>query len=143
MRALRPLAGARAGGLVPLRFDHFGNWREELAGRDWAAYLASRPGALRETIRRRLRAAERDPVLSFACHATPTEVEAGIAQAFDPNNKDWAREYAELKELLTPEEWATANESTQYARYNILVQSGTAMLAQANSLPQSALRLLQ
>ena len=36
-----------------------------------------------------------------------------------------------------------AEESTQYARYNILVQSGTAMLAQANQLPQSALRLLQ
>ena len=36
-----------------------------------------------------------------------------------------------------------ADESTQYARYNILVQSGTAMLAQANSLPQSVLRLLQ
>jgi flagellin len=36
-----------------------------------------------------------------------------------------------------------ASESTQYARYNILVQAGTAMLAQANSSPQSALRLLQ
>lgn len=36
-----------------------------------------------------------------------------------------------------------ADESTQYARYNILVQSGTAMLAQANQVPQSALRLLQ
>jgi len=36
-----------------------------------------------------------------------------------------------------------AEESTTYARYNILVQSGTAMLAQANALPQSALRLLQ
>lgn len=35
-----------------------------------------------------------------------------------------------------------AEESTNFARYNILVQSGTAMLAQANSLPQSALRLL-
>ena len=35
-----------------------------------------------------------------------------------------------------------AEESTAYARYNILVQSGTAMLAQANALPQSALRLL-
>lgn len=35
-----------------------------------------------------------------------------------------------------------AEESTQYARYNILVQSGTAMLAQANTTPQSALRLL-
>jgi flagellin len=36
-----------------------------------------------------------------------------------------------------------AEESTQYARYNILVQAGTAMLAQANQLPQSVLRLLQ
>lgn len=36
-----------------------------------------------------------------------------------------------------------ADESTQYARYNILVQAGTAMLAQANALPQSALKLLQ
>ena len=35
-----------------------------------------------------------------------------------------------------------AEESTQFARYNILVQSGTAMLAQANLLPQHALRLL-
>ena len=36
-----------------------------------------------------------------------------------------------------------AEESTQFARYNILVQSGTAMLAQANLIPQNALRLLQ
>jgi len=35
-----------------------------------------------------------------------------------------------------------AEESTQFARYNILVQAGTAMLAQANATPQSALRLL-
>jgi len=35
-----------------------------------------------------------------------------------------------------------AQESTAYARQNILVQSGTAMLAQANVLPQSALRLI-
>jgi len=36
-----------------------------------------------------------------------------------------------------------AEESTQYARYNILVQAGTAMLAQANVVPQSMLKLLQ
>ena len=35
-----------------------------------------------------------------------------------------------------------AQESTQLARWNILVQSGTAMLAQANGSAQSALRLL-
>jgi flagellin len=36
-----------------------------------------------------------------------------------------------------------AKESTQYAKYNILVQSGTAMLAQANQTPQAVLKLLQ
>jgi flagellin len=35
-----------------------------------------------------------------------------------------------------------AEESTRFARYNILVQAGTAMLAQANAAPQAALRLL-
>jgi flagellin len=36
-----------------------------------------------------------------------------------------------------------AEESTQFARYSILVQAGTAMLSQANATTQSALRLLQ
>jgi len=36
-----------------------------------------------------------------------------------------------------------AEEATSYARYQILVQSGTSMLAQANKMPQSALMLLQ
>jgi len=35
-----------------------------------------------------------------------------------------------------------AQESTQLARWNILVQSGTAMLSQANQAPQNALRLI-
>lgn len=36
-----------------------------------------------------------------------------------------------------------ASESTQLARWNVLVQSGTAMLSQANQSAQTALRLLQ
>jgi flagellin len=35
-----------------------------------------------------------------------------------------------------------AQESTQLARFNILVQSGTAMLSQANQSAQIALKLL-
>ncbi len=35
-----------------------------------------------------------------------------------------------------------AQESTQYARYQILVQAGTSILAQANQQPQTALKLL-
>jgi len=36
-----------------------------------------------------------------------------------------------------------AEEATQYARYQILVQSGTQMLTQANQLPNAALQLLR
>jgi len=36
-----------------------------------------------------------------------------------------------------------AAESTQLARFNILQQSGTAMLAQANQSSQTILKLLQ
>jgi flagellin len=36
-----------------------------------------------------------------------------------------------------------AEESTNFAKYNILVQAGTAMLAQANQTPATVLRLLQ
>ncbi len=36
-----------------------------------------------------------------------------------------------------------AQESTNLAKYNILVQAGTAMLAQANQTPQTVLKLLQ
>jgi flagellin len=35
-----------------------------------------------------------------------------------------------------------AEESANFAKQQILVQSGTAMLAQANIIPQSALRLI-
>ncbi len=47
-------------GLVTRTFEHFGNWRGEVPGGSWAGYLQSRPGSLRETIRRKSRAAERD-----------------------------------------------------------------------------------
>lgn len=59
------LAGLRRAGLVATRFDHFGNWHEDVAGQGWASYLATRPGALRETIRRRGKAAGRDGTVRF------------------------------------------------------------------------------
>lgn len=46
-------AGLRRAGLRVLPFDHVGNWHCDLAGGGWPAYVASRPGALREAIRRR------------------------------------------------------------------------------------------
>ena len=41
----------------------------------------------------------------------------GVAEAFDPSKTAWAKEYAELKELLTPEEYAAARTSTLNAHY--------------------------
>ena len=57
--------------------------------------------------------------------ATPEEQEilsryvgwGGLPQAFDENNSQWAKEYAELKELLTDEEYASARASTLNAHY--------------------------
>lgn len=56
---------ARAGGLTPCRFNHFGNWYERVDGRSWEEYLAARPSQLRETVRRKLRRTESDPDCSF------------------------------------------------------------------------------
>ncbi len=41
----------------------------------------------------------------------------GLAQAFDEDNQDWAREFAELRQLLTGAEYAEARRSTRYAHY--------------------------
>ncbi len=72
------IGGLRAAGLAALRFDHFGNWYETLPPEtDWGGYLAARPAALRNTIRRRLaRAAGR---FAFSLLAAPgPALEAGI-----------------------------------------------------------------
>ena len=41
----------------------------------------------------------------------------GLADAFDPEKESWSKEYAQLKELLTPEEYAAARGSTLNAHY--------------------------
>ena len=82
------LAGLRRAGLLALRFDHFGNWHEAMAGRDWAAYLADRPGALRETIRRKSRLAGREGV-RFTVAATPD----ALPDALDAYESVYARSW--------------------------------------------------
>ena len=57
--------------------------------------------------------------------ATPEEQEVlskyvgwgGLANAFDETKDDWAKEYAELKDALTPDEYAAARASTLNAHY--------------------------
>ena len=41
----------------------------------------------------------------------------GLADAFDPDKDSWAREYTQLKELLSPEEYTAARASTLNAHY--------------------------
>ena len=58
-------------------------------------------------------------------NATPEEQETlsryvgwgGLADAFDPDKDSWAKEYTQLKELLSPEEYAAARASTLNAHY--------------------------
>jgi hypothetical protein len=71
------LAGQQAG-LVAARFDHFGNWHEDVTSLDWTAWLAGRPGALRETIRRRTRQAERLIGAHFVLFDGTNDLESGI-----------------------------------------------------------------
>ena len=52
-------AGLARAGLATRTFAHFGNWHVGVPGGAWEAYVQSRPGALRETIRRKIRAADR------------------------------------------------------------------------------------
>jgi CelD/BcsL family acetyltransferase involved in cellulose biosynthesis len=76
------LTGVRQAGLRALRFDHFGNWHEDVSGLGWPAYLHARPGALRETIRRRLRRAEAVPGARFALLTQPADMDQA-AEAFE------------------------------------------------------------
>lgn len=71
--------GGKRAGLAVARFDHFGNWYEAVPGLDWPAWLARRPGALRETIRRRTRRAERLAGAHFRLFATGDDLASGIA----------------------------------------------------------------
>lgn len=94
---------------------------------------------------------------SASAAAALTVVKSAITQlasdrasigAFQARLNSTAEQVAVSRENLTAassriKDVDVADESTAFARYNILVQSGTAMLAQANQLPQSVLRLLQ
>lgn len=79
------LAGARRAGMLASRFTHFGNWHEPIAGRSWEEYLAARPGALRETVRRKLKRAQ--AILDIV--ATPDAVEAGIEAYEEIYARSW------------------------------------------------------
>jgi len=73
------LAGARAAGLLPLRFNHFGNWHIATGGLGWEAFLAGRPGALREAVRRRGKRLLKQMGASFSVTHATAGIEPAIA----------------------------------------------------------------
>jgi hypothetical protein len=79
------LAGARRAGMLASRFAHFGNWHEPIAGRSWEQYLAARPGALRETVRRKLKRTQ----TTLEIVATTDTVEAGTEAYEDIYARSW------------------------------------------------------
>jgi hypothetical protein len=81
------IAGVRHGGLVVRRFEHFGNWFEPVAGLSFDGYLKSRPGALRSTIRRKLKAAANSA--RFDLIRDSAGLEAGIAAFEAVYAKSW------------------------------------------------------
>jgi CelD/BcsL family acetyltransferase involved in cellulose biosynthesis len=83
------LSGLRAGGLVALRFAHFGNWHAPIAGLDWDTYLASRSGALRQTIRRKSAKAARDKGSRLELFCGIEELERGIAAFEAVYGRSW------------------------------------------------------
>ena len=69
--------GLRRAGFACRQFDHFANWYAPVhAG--WEAYLDSRPGALRETIRRKTRALGRDPALRIDIATTLHDIDRAL-----------------------------------------------------------------
>jgi hypothetical protein len=85
------LAGAaRRQHLAPLAFDHFGNWHEPLAeSSTWDAYLAARPGALREAIRRKSQRLFKHHTAQFTMLKSPENLEHAIAAYEEVYAQSW------------------------------------------------------
>jgi hypothetical protein len=84
--ALDPLlAGARRAGMFAARYAHFGNWHEPIAGRAFDEYFAARPGALRETVRRKQRRVQ----ATLEIITTPEALRTGIAAYEEIYARSW------------------------------------------------------
>jgi hypothetical protein len=82
------LAGFVDAGWRAAWFDSFGNWHAHANG-GWDAYLAARPGALRETVRRKLRRAERDAAVTITMTGDPTTATAEFAAYEAVYRRSW------------------------------------------------------
>ena len=134
------VAGLRAGGLVALDFEHFGNWWEPAEGRSWAAYLADRPGRQRETVRRRLARAGRDASIAVERITGGEGLEDGISAYLSVYARSWK----------SPEPFAEFNPAVMRAaaadgrlRLWVLRQDGKPVAAQYWVLAEDAAMVLK
>ncbi len=120
------LAGFAASGWRAAWFDSFGNWHAD-ASAGWDAYLAARPGALRETIRRKLRRAERDPALTFTLTRRPEDVPSAWAAYQSVYGRSWKEPepFPEFGPRLV-----VAAASAGLLRMGVLSRDGTPLAAQ-------------
>jgi hypothetical protein len=80
--------GLREAGFVSARYDHFGNWSESLNGRSFEDYMTGRGGSLREIVRRRGRALEKQGV-RFELHSSNDGIEAAITAYERVYSRSW------------------------------------------------------
>ena len=78
-----PIFGAfadalRAAGFVVQPYFHFGNWYEETEGLSIEDFMARRPSALRNTVRRKERKLEKDHSVAFRLIDGGPDLEAGV-----------------------------------------------------------------
>jgi hypothetical protein len=121
------LAGFARAGMLAARFAHFGNWHLDLGERDWTGYLAGRPGELRETIRRRLARAGRDPTIAFELIESEAGLAEGIAAYAAVYAQSWKQPepYPEFGPALL-----AAAATTGVLRLGVLRQGGEPIAAQ-------------
>jgi len=124
--------GLRAAGVLSLPYAHFGNWHEPVGGLGWTGYLAGRPGALRETIRRRLRAAERASerdggAVRMTVARVPAEIPAALAAYESVYARSWKvpEPFPRFNEALLPRLAAAG-----WLRLAVLWRGGTPIAAQ-------------
>lgn len=121
------LAGFARAGMVSVLFAHFGNWHADVSGQDWQAYLAARPGELRETIRRRLARALRDPGIQFE---VITDL-PGLGAGLDAYEQVYAKSWKSPEPFLAfGPAYLRAAAAAGVLRLGVLRQSGAPVAAQ-------------
>ena len=101
--------------VTPDHAEHFHITNENLAGGGAKTKFRANVDAIRalKTIESGNRAATPEERAIIAQYSGW----GGLAEAFDDRKENWSKEYAELKSLLTPEEYSAARSSTVNAHY--------------------------